>query len=62
MDTTGAGDMYAGACLYGLGTGMAELEAARFGNYAAAALVRHYGARLRRAEDYLRVLTDFKGR
>ena len=62
VDTTGAGDMYAGACLYGLGTGMAELEAARFGNYAAAALVRHYGARLRRAEDYLRVLTDFKGR
>ena len=62
VDTTGAGDIYAGASLYGLGAGMTEAQAARFGNYAAAALVRTYGARLRRVEDYRRVLADFRGR
>ena len=60
IDTTGAGDIYAGACLHGLGLGMAEPQAARFGNYAAAALVRQYGARLRRPEDYRQLLQGFR--
>ena len=61
IDTTGAGDIYAGACLHGLRLGMAEPQAARFGNYAAAALVRQYGARLRRPADYRQLIEDFKG-
>ncbi|MCY4214745.1 MAG: adenosine kinase [Gammaproteobacteria bacterium] len=59
-DTTGAGDIYAGACLHGLRIGMAEPQAARFGNYAAAALVRQYGARLRTTADYRQLLQGFK--
>ena len=61
IDTTGAGDIYAGACLHGLRVGMEEPQAARFGNYAAAALVGQYGARLRRPADYRQLLEDFKG-
>ena len=61
IDTTGAGDIYAGACLHGLQLGMAEPQAARFGNYAAAALVRQYGARLRTPADYRQLMEDFKG-
>ena len=59
VDTTGAGDIYAGACLYGLSIGMAEAVAARFGNFAAAALVQRYGARLRDANQYRRLLQAF---
>ena len=59
VDTTGAGDIYAGACLYGLTIGMAEAAAARFGNFAAAALVQRYGARLRDASQYRRLLEAF---
>ena len=59
VDTTGAGDIYAGACLYGLTIGMAEAAAARFGNFAAAALVQRYGARLRDANEYRRLLEAF---
>ncbi len=59
VDTTGAGDIYAGACLYGLTIGMAEAAAARFGNFAAAALVQRYGARLRDANEYHRLLEAF---
>ena len=61
IDTTGAGDIYAGACLHGLRTGMTEPQAARFGNFAAATLVRQYGARLRRPADYRQLLQDFTG-
>ena len=61
IDTTGAGDIYAGACLHGLRVGMAEPQAARFGNYAAAALVRQYGARLRTTADYRQLVEAFKG-
>ena len=61
IDTTGAGDIYAGACLHGLRIGMTEPQAARFGNHAAAALVRQYGARLRSSADYRQLIEDFKG-
>jgi sugar/nucleoside kinase (ribokinase family) len=60
VDTNGAGDIYAGACLYGWSSGMDSAEAAAFGNFAAAALVQQYGARLRRIEDYRRTLAKFK--
>jgi sugar/nucleoside kinase (ribokinase family) len=60
VDTNGAGDMYAGGCLYGWCAGMTPSQAAAFGNFAAAALVQNYGARLRRGDDYQAVLTDFK--
>ena len=52
VDTTGAGDVYAGACLHALIGGAEPAQAARFGNYAAAALVARHGARLPGAEDY----------
>ena len=59
-DTNGAGDMYAGACLHGWTNGMEAPAAARFGNFAAATLVQHYGARLRRIEQYRQVLLAFR--
>jgi len=60
VDTNGAGDIYAGACLYGWCAGMSAAQAAAFGNFAAAALVQRYGARLRQVKDYQDVLRRFK--
>ncbi|NJN52766.1 MAG: adenosine kinase [Gammaproteobacteria bacterium] len=48
LDTNGAGDIYAGACMYGWCQGMPAEEAARFGNFAASRLITRYGARCRR--------------
>ena len=62
IDTTGAGDIYAGGCLYGWSVGMDASEAAAFGNFAAARLVAHYGARLRQLEEYPQTLQSFKNR
>lgn len=60
VDTTGAGDMYAGGCLYGWSQGMSAEESAGLGNYAAAALVKEYGARLRTREGYLETLNAYR--
>jgi fructokinase len=60
VDTNGAGDMYAGACLFGWCAGMDAETAARFGNFAASRLVQAYGARLRDLEDYRRTLEAFR--
>ncbi|MEQ8484824.1 MAG: adenosine kinase [Pseudomonadales bacterium] len=60
VDTNGAGDMYAGACLYGWCAGMDPNQAAAFGNFAAGQLVQTYGARLRHRDDYQKVLRGFK--
>ncbi len=60
LDSTGAGDIYAGACLHGLAVGMDERTAARFGNHAAATLVQRFGARLARPEDYLAIRHSFR--
>jgi sugar/nucleoside kinase (ribokinase family) len=60
IDTNGAGDIYAGACLAGWSIGMPPTVAARFGNYAAARLITRYGARLATLADYRSVLTDFR--
>lgn len=60
IDTNGAGDIYAGACLAGWTTGMPEAVAARFGNFVAAHLTTCYGARLPSASDYHDLLERFR--
>ena len=60
-DTTGAGDIYAGACLYVLTRGGSTDAAARFANYAAAQLVTRYGARLANAAAYKALRNEFQG-
>jgi sugar/nucleoside kinase (ribokinase family) len=46
IDTTGAGDIFAGACLAARCHSASPLDAARFANRCAAVLVGQYGARL----------------
>lgn len=46
IDTVGAGDMYAGAVLYGLTNGMSYTEAGQLGSVAAAKLVASLGPRM----------------
>lgn len=46
IDTTGAGDMYAGALLYGITNGMSWKEAGHLASHAAARIVGQLGARL----------------
>lgn len=46
VDTTGAGDMFAGAFLYAISAGQSYTEAAAFANRAASLLVSSFGARL----------------
>ncbi|MGN6148731.1 MAG: adenosine kinase, partial [Rhizomicrobium sp.] len=45
IDTTGAGDQYAAAFLYGLTHGKALGDCGRLGSLAAAEVISHYGAR-----------------
>ncbi len=52
VDTTGAGDIYAGAVLHARVNGAEPSTAAGFANFAAAELVARHGARLDRVEDY----------
>jgi sugar/nucleoside kinase (ribokinase family) len=61
VDTNGAGDIYAGACLHGWCAGMSPEQAAAFGNFAAARLVQAYGARMRSIADYRQTLSRFRG-
>jgi len=60
VDTNGAGDIYAGASLFGWCNGMSAEQAAAFGNFAAASLVQSFGARFRQAGDYQQVLEQFR--
>jgi len=46
IDTVGAGDMYAGAVLYGITNGMSYTEAGQLGSVAAAKLVASLGPRM----------------
>lgn len=48
IDTTGAGDMYAGALLYGITNGLSWRESGRLASHAAARVVAQLGARLKR--------------
>ena len=58
-DTNGAGDMYAAAALSMIVRGFTHVEAASFGNYAAAQIVRHYGARLSSVRAYQTIKNQF---
>jgi len=60
LDTNGAGDIYAGACIAGWCAGMPPTAAARFGNFAASRLITRFGARLASRNDYRRLLEEFK--
>ncbi len=48
IDTTGAGDMYAGAILYGITNGLSWRQAGQLASHAAARIVAQLGARLHR--------------
>lgn len=48
IDTTGAGDMYAGALLYGITNGLTWQQAGHLASHAAARIVEQLGARLQR--------------
>jgi sugar/nucleoside kinase (ribokinase family) len=48
IDTTGAGDMFAGGVLFGVTNGYTLEQAAQLGSYAAAQVVARYGPRLDR--------------
>jgi sugar/nucleoside kinase (ribokinase family) len=48
VDTTGAGDMYAGALLYGITHGMSWRQAGHLASHAASRIVMQMGARLER--------------
>jgi sugar/nucleoside kinase (ribokinase family) len=56
LDTVGAGDMFAGAFLYGRTQGWSHREAARLASAEAARLITSYGARL--AADETRAVRD----
>jgi len=46
VDTTGAGDLFAGGALFGLTHGFGPVDSARLGSYAAAQVVSRFGPRL----------------
>ncbi|MEQ9406742.1 MAG: adenosine kinase [Fuerstiella sp.] len=48
IDTTGAGDMYAGGLLYGITSGMSWKQAGHLASHAAARIVTQLGARMER--------------
>lgn len=60
VDTTGAGDMYAGALLYGITNGMSWRQAGHVASHAAARIVSQMGARLERrfTDEEIRRLAD----
>jgi sugar/nucleoside kinase (ribokinase family) len=47
IDTNGAGDLFAGAFLYGINNGMTYAEAAKLGCLSSSTLVTQFGARLK---------------
>lgn len=59
IDTNGAGDMFAGAFLYGLSQGWSFERAARFGVHCSGYLITAYGPRLP-LEDHPRLLAEFE--
>ena len=46
IDTTGAGDMYAGALLFGITNGLSWKQAGHLASHAAARIVSQLGARM----------------
>lgn len=49
VDTTGAGDLFAGGVLFGITNGFSLEEAGKLGSYAASQVVAQYGPRLQRS-------------
>lgn len=60
VDTTGAGDIYAGAHLHARVNGAEPDAAASFANFAAAALVARHGARFDDVADYARIKDRYR--
>lgn len=60
VDSNGAGDMFAGAFLHGIGRGWSYAESAAFANRAAGLVVSQYGPRLR-AEQHQQLLAYAAG-
>ena len=60
VDTTGAGDIYAGGVFHALLQAAEPVAAARFGNFAAAQLVARHGARLPSIADYATLRTQYR--
>lgn len=50
VDTNGAGDLFAGAMLYGINSGMSYANAAKLGCLASSTLVTQFGPRLRKEQ------------
>lgn len=63
IDTTGAGDMYAGAMLYGITNGMSWRQAGHLASHAAGRVVAQMGARLENkfTEADIKELSDLAG-
>lgn len=59
VDTTGAGDIYAGAVLHARMNGAEPSAAAGFANFAAAELVARHGARLDHVADYVQIKAKY---
>ena len=59
IDSTGAGDMFAGAFLAGLIKDWDRLQCTRFANFAASKIVTQYGARLPTKDCYQELLCAF---
>ena len=59
VDTNGAGDMFAGAFLYGLSSGWDFEQSARFGVHASGYLITQYGPRLA-LDSHTALLNEFK--
>jgi sugar/nucleoside kinase (ribokinase family) len=59
IDTNGAGDIYAGACLAARSQGASPQDAAKFANHAAAHLIQTYGARLTSIQAYADLKASF---
>ena len=59
VDTNGAGDMFAGAYLYGITHGMNQREAGQFASAAAAQIVAQYGPRLS-GDEYRQLRANWK--
>ena len=58
VDTNGAGDMFAGAFLYGITNGMNTIEAGKLASLASARVVSQFGPRLA-VQDYARLRDEF---
>lgn len=62
LDVNGAGDMFAGSYLAAIIQGVDEIDAARFGNYAAAQLVETFGSRFDSVDAYQTLQQNYQSR